>query len=110
MTSVSVSAAKVVVKLPLKSIVKVSPETAVVIFVPPAIVKVSDVESAVVVPLSPATDAQILREEIPAVSSPGSHLPAVLSHLRTCPSVGAAVVTSISFKRPILEYSVRTFA
>ena len=53
MTSVSVNAANVVVRLPLKFKVTVSPETTVVISVPPAIVNVSAVVFAVVVPVSP---------------------------------------------------------
>ena len=51
--SVSVNAAMVLVNVPEKFTVKVSPTTAVVMLVPPAIVKESVVVFAVVLPLSP---------------------------------------------------------
>ena len=52
-------------------------------FVPPAIVKVSDCVLAVVDPVSPATDAQRLSEEIPESSLAGAHLLEVEFHFKT---------------------------
>ena len=80
-TSVSVNAAKVVVKVPLNATVTVSPETEVTISFPPAIVRVSVTEFAVVVPVSPATEAKIFCCPAPAASSAGTNL--VPFHFRT---------------------------
>ena len=90
--------------VPLKLTVTVSPLTAVVIFVPPAIVKVSLVLSAVVDPVSPATDAKIfcVAPPLPPVSSAGVQL--VPFHLRIWFDVGATVVVSTSDKASIPEY------
>ena len=87
----------------------VSPETAVVILVPPAIVKVSLVLSAVVEPVSPATDAKMFCDEAPPpVSSAGVKL--VPFHFKIWFAVGATVVVSRSVIESILDYSVRSFA
>ena len=61
--------AKVVVKVPLKSTVKVSPTTVVVILVPPAIVNVSACAFAVVDPVSPSITAHVFNDERPDSSS-----------------------------------------
>ena len=87
----------------------VSPETAVVILVPPAIVKVSLVLSAVVEPVSPATDAKMFCDAAPPpVSSAGVKL--VAFHFKIWFAVGATVVISTSVNASILEYSVRSYA
>ena len=89
--------------VPLKLTVRVSPLTAVVIFVPPAIVNVSLVLSAVVDPVSPATDAKIFCVAAPPpVSSAGVQLDPF--HLRIWFDVGATVVVSTSAKASIPEY------
>ena len=106
----SVKPAKVVIGLPLKSIVNVSPTTLVTISLPPVTVNVSEELSAVVDPVSPATVANRLTFDKPASSAAGTHLLLVSFHLSTWFAVGAAVVVSTSDKPSILVYSVRSFA
>ena len=90
--------------------VRVSPDTAVVMLVPPAIVNVSAVAFAVVEPESPATVANKFCIDPPSapVSSAGAQL--VPFHFKIWFVVGAAVVVSTSPSASILEYCVRSFA
>ena len=97
-----------VVKVPEKLTVSVSPTTAVVIFVPPAIVNVSVAEFAVVLPESPVTVWNKLTELTPALSSAGTQL--VPFHFRVWFKFGATVVTSTFARASIPEYSVKSFA
>ena len=91
-------------------IVTVSPVIAVAISVPPAIVKESVSESALVVPVSATIDSHKFCDPAPAISSAGNHLLLEVFHFNTCPLLGAFDTTSTSPTKPREEYSVNTFA
>ena len=90
--------------------VTVSPDNAVEIFVPPAIIKVSFAALAVVVPVSALTVSNKFCV-VPPPQPPdcwsfaGSHLLLESFHFRTCPSEGpplTVVSTSVSADIPSL--------